>query len=101
MGGRWSAQLFHFVHRSRALSGRSVRERQRAGGACTVLNSWVKSSLQGQRSGRCRVRRRAERARRAGTLIRRSRMVAVVALAWNAEARAPAARAIPDYLINR
>ncbi|GAA0903890.1 hypothetical protein GCM10009574_093930 [Streptomyces asiaticus] len=57
-----------------------------------MLNSWVKSSLQGRRSDRCRVRRRAERDRRAGTLIRRSRMVAVVALAWNAEARAPAAR---------
>lgn len=46
--------------------GQVGRERKRAGGACTVLNSWVKSSLQGQRSGRCRVRQRAERARRVG-----------------------------------
>ena len=42
--------------------------------------------------GRCRTSRRAERAIRAGTLISWARMVAVVALAWKAEARAPAAR---------
>ena len=47
---------------------------------------------QGQPAGRCRVSRRAERASRAGTLISCARMVPVVALAWNAEARVPAAR---------
>ncbi len=50
------------------------------------------ASCQGQRSGMCRVRRRAPRASLAGTLIRWARMVAVVARAWNVLASVPAAR---------
>jgi hypothetical protein len=42
--------------------------------------------------GRCSRVRRADRAIRAGTLMSGARMVAVVALAWNLEARVPAAR---------
>src|SRR3954453_19056315 len=56
----------------------------------------VHSARQGHRVGRCRVRRRAERAIRAGTMISRVRRVAVVATAraWpgRVAARAPAAR---------
>lgn len=40
------------VHRARALSGGSVRKCQRAGGACAVLKSWVKTWLHGRRSDR-------------------------------------------------
>ena len=54
--------------------------------------SAVQGSCQGQCRGRCRHERRAERAILAGTAISCVRMVAVVALAWNAEASTPAAR---------
>jgi hypothetical protein len=50
------------------------------------------ASCHGHRVGRCRVRRRAEDATRAGTLMRRRRIVAVVALAWGPPAMVPAAR---------
>jgi len=45
------------------------------------VNSVVQAVSQGQAVGRCRVRRRAEDAIRAGTVMRVRRMVAVVALA--------------------
>ena len=52
------------------------------GGPQVVVNSASHEVCQGQSCGRCIRRRRAERARRAGTAIRCRRMVAVVALAW-------------------
>ena len=55
-------------------------------------NSWDQACPHGQCCGRCIRRRRAERASRAGMLISWARMVPVVALAWKAEARQPAAR---------
>jgi len=55
-------------------------------------NSWDQACSHGQCCGRCIRRRRAERASRAGMLISWARMVPVVALAWKAEARQPAAR---------
>ena len=45
---------------------------------------------QGQSVGRCRVSLRAERASRPGMLMSCARIVPVVALAWNVEARTPA-----------
>src|SRR3954469_20550821 len=50
------------------------------------------AACQGQVWGRCSVTRRALRAIRAGTLMRWARIVAVVARAWKAPARVPAAR---------
>ena len=67
--------------------GQAVR-----GGLFAAVRSRCQACSQGQAVGRCRVSRRAERASRAGTLIRWARMVPVVALAWKAEARVPAAR---------
>lgn len=52
----------------------------------------VQAGCHGQRSGRCSVTRRAERATLAGTLIRCARMVGVVARVWKAPARVPTAR---------
>src|SRR4051812_32802172 len=63
-----------------------------AGGPLALMNSSVQALSQGQSRGRCIRMRRAERASRAGTAISWARMVAVVALAWNVEARTPAAR---------
>src|SRR4051812_45598421 len=63
-----------------------------AGGPQVLVNSWVQAFSHGQCSGRCSWSRRAERAIRAGMLISWARIVAVVALAWKVEARAPAAR---------
>ncbi len=61
-----------------------------------ALNSCFHALAQGQALGsRSRVRR-ADRVIRAGTVIRCARMVAVTALAWNAPARAPAARVRAD-----
>jgi hypothetical protein len=54
--------------------------------------SCSQADCQGQRSGRCRTSLRAEWASRAGTLMRWARNVAVVARAWKADARHPAAR---------
>src|SRR5664280_1026121 len=62
------------------------------GGARVAWNSWDQACSHGQCGGRCIRRRRAERASRAGMLISWARMVPVVALAWKAEARQPAAR---------
>jgi len=56
------------------------------------VNSPSQLSCQGQSVGRCITRCLAERARRAGTAISCLRIVAVVALAWNTDAMAPAAR---------
>ena len=67
--------------------GQAVR-----GGLFAAVRSCCQACCQGQAVGRCRVSRRADRASRAGTLIRWARMVPVVALAWKAEARVPAAR---------
>ena len=63
-----------------------------AGGLRVASNSWVPAGSQGQPVGRCSRSVRAERASRAGTLISWVRIVPVVARAWNAEARHPAAR---------
>jgi hypothetical protein len=57
-----------------------------------IVNSCCHACCQGQSVGRCSSRRRAERARRAGTLISWARMVAVLARAWKVEARVPEAR---------
>ncbi len=64
----------------------------RGGPARAVLAICFQAVSQGQSVGRCSASRRAERARRPGTLISWVRMVAVVALAWNVEARKPAVR---------
>lgn len=66
------------------------------GGPQVLVNSWVQACSQGQCWGRCRRILRAERAIRAGTVISSARIVAVVALAWKVEARAPAARVERD-----
>src|SRR5690349_12148985 len=63
------------------------------GGPQARVNSWIQAVCQGQAVGRCRVRRRAEEATRAGTVIRVRRMVAVVALASLGPVRVAAARA--------
>src|SRR3982751_3393496 len=79
-------------------SGRSSRRVRRggqegvAGGPQALVNSRVQALSHGQSRGRCSRSRRAERAIRAGTAISWARMVAVVALPWKVEARAPAAR---------
>jgi len=62
------------------------------GGPRVASNSWVQAGSQGQCLGRWSRSLRAECASRAGTLISWARIVPVVARAWNAEARAPAAR---------
>jgi hypothetical protein len=62
------------------------------GGPQMLASGASQPSCQGQSRGRCRVSFRAEEAIRAGTAIRCVRMVAVVALAWNTDAIAPAAR---------
>ena len=64
----------------------------RAGGPAAAVNIACQAVSQGHRWGRCRRSRRAERAMRAGTAMRWARIVAVVARAWNLEARVPAAR---------
>ena len=64
----------------------------RAGGPAAAVNIVCQALCQGHRTGRCRRSRRAERAMRAGTAMRWVRIVAVVARAWNLEARVPAAR---------
>ena len=63
-----------------------------AGGPAAAVNIACHAVSQGHRSGRCRQIRRAERAMRAGTAMRWVRIVAMVARAWNLEARVPAAR---------
>lgn len=64
-----------------------------SGGPCNVpFRSCRQTGVQGQVVGRCSLTRRAERASRPGTLMSRARMVPVVARAWKAEARVPAAR---------
>src|SRR3954451_22710420 len=62
------------------------------GGPQGLLNSRFQAVSQGQSRGRCMRSRRAVRASRTGTAISWARIVAMVALAWNAEASAPAAR---------
>ncbi len=62
------------------------------GGPQQAVNSASHAGCQGQYSGRCNSRRRADRARRVGTVISWVRMVAVLALAWKTEAKDPAAR---------
>src|SRR3954447_17888810 len=71
-------------------TGWSARDRARwgEGGGEQLLVA----GLQGQLLGRCSRSRRAEEAIRAGILISWARIVAVRALAWNDEAREPAAR---------
>lgn len=78
----------------RALSGGVVRGGQAVAGAgrWAAAYSPAQAACQGQPWGRCRVRRRAPRAFRAGTLIGCARIVEVVARAWNMLARLPAAR---------
>ena len=64
-----------------------------SGGPCSVpFRSCRQTGVQGQVVGRCSLTRRAERASRPGTLMSRARTVPVVARAWKAEARVPAAR---------
>jgi len=62
------------------------------GGPLVRMNSWVQACCQGQFVGRCRVRRLAEDAIRAGMVISLRRMVAVVALAIAVPAAVAAAR---------
>jgi hypothetical protein len=57
-----------------------------------AVNSCCQALAQGQAAGSRRRLRRAERVMRTATLISCLRMVAVVALAWKLETRAPAAR---------
>jgi len=63
-----------------------------SGGLFAAAANCSQAWCQGQPVGRCRVSRRAERASRPGTLMSWARIVPVVALAWNAEAKVPAAR---------
>jgi hypothetical protein len=63
-----------------------------AGGLQPWVNSRSQAVSQGQAVGRCRVIRRAEEARRAGTVMSLRRMVAVVALARSGPVRVAAAR---------
>src|SRR3954447_8737368 len=72
--------------------GWAGRQARRCGGRWTAACSVAQAGSQGQLAGRCRVTRRAERAIRAGTLIRWARIVDVVARAWPRPARVPAAR---------
>lgn len=51
------------------------------GGVCVVVNRRSSAVCQGQASGGCGMFRRADRARRAGIVMRVRRIVAVVALA--------------------
>src|SRR5665647_1278290 len=60
------------------------------GGPQTVLNSPSQLSCQGQSFGRWMTSLLADLARRRGTAISCRRMVAVVVLAWNTDATAPA-----------
>ncbi len=62
------------------------------GALFAAVASCAHALCQGQPVGRCRVSRRAERASRPGTVMSWARIVPVVALAWKAEARVPAAR---------
>ena len=55
-------------------------------------SSCCQAVSQGHAVGRCSTARRAERAIRAGTVIRWARTVAVAALAWKPDASEPAAR---------
>lgn len=57
-----------------------------------AVHSCCQADSHGWLAGRCSRVRRADRAVRQGTLISWLRMVAVVALVWNVEARVPAAR---------
>jgi hypothetical protein len=57
-----------------------------------LVSSWVQALSQGQCLGRFSRSSRAERVILAGMLISWTRIVAVVASAWNTEASAPAAR---------
>lgn len=71
--------------------GRVMGQTCRAGPARARSSS--QAFCHGHAVGRCMVRRRAERASRAGTLMMScARMVEVLARAWNGEARTPAAR---------
>ena len=58
------------------------------GGPVAAVNRCARRSAQGQLRGSRRVRRRAERVMRAGTVSSCRRMVAVVALAWNTRGQA-------------
>src|SRR4051794_36115323 len=87
---RRSVRLFHC--RSPVGPGRAVVGQAATGGPQVASNSRVQAVSHGQSRGRCSRSRRAERAIRAGTAISWLRMVAVVALAWAAEASALAAR---------
>ncbi len=63
------------------------------GGAVAASNRFCQAGAQGHWVGRCRVRRLAEVATRAGTLISWVRRVAQRALACRLDARTPAVRA--------
>jgi hypothetical protein len=67
--------------RLRGWSGQVV-----VGGPCAAVKRRCQPGCHGQLAGRCRVRRRAERAIRAGRLISWARIVAVLARAWKVEA---------------
>src|SRR5674476_482457 len=85
-----SVRVFHFGSLVAPLGlGGQVAE---AGGPSAAVNIACHGCSQGHRSGRWRRSRRAERAMRAGTAMSWARIVAVVARAWNLEARVPAAR---------
>src|SRR3954447_6886640 len=77
------------------------QEARAPGGPEALLNSRFQAVSQGQSRGRCMRSRRVVRARRAGTAISWARIVAVVALAWNVEASAPAARVRLNAIVAR
>jgi len=69
------------------------------GGLFAVVASCSHWFSQGQPVGRCKLSRRAERASRPGTVMSCAWIVLVVALAWKADARLPAARVRLERLI--
>ena len=85
--GRLSPLLFPVGSCWTGWMGKAAR-----GGLFAAVASCCHAVCQGQPVGRCSVRRRAERARRPGTVMSCARIVPVVALAWKVEARVPAAR---------
>src|SRR5450759_1294592 len=94
-----SGRFFHFLSFVAPLGlGGQVAA---AGGPLAAVSSACRASSHGQCWGRWRRVRRADRAIRAGTVMSWARMVAVVALAWNLEARVPAARVRLNAIVAR
>ena len=95
VGGRASVigQSVRLFHIRSGLGLEAVdRVQAVAGGPRVASNSWVQAGSQGQLVDRCIRSLRTERASHAGTLMSWARIVPMVARAWNADARHPAAR---------